>query len=105
MEALYKTKNFPYAHVDIDKDRLTNSGVLVFNKVEKTFVKHRQLVQFRASDWDFLVSRADANGKIVFTNDDTVRIEAAAAGATYEKPDRSSLGTRSRMFRGAAPRP
>jgi outer membrane protein insertion porin family len=43
VEALYKTKNFPYAHVDIDKDRLTKSGELVFTIVEGPNVKVRKV--------------------------------------------------------------
>src|SRR5262245_1810059 len=37
--------------------------------VEATTVSHPQQVQFRSSDWDYLLARAEANGKLVFTND------------------------------------
>lgn len=46
--------------------------------VEATSVKHAQVVQFRATDWDFLVTRAEANGRHVFTNDDKVVVKAPA---------------------------
>ena len=34
--------------------------------VQPTKVKHKRSVQYHATDWDFLVSRADANGQCVF---------------------------------------
>lgn len=44
--------------------------------VEATSVSHAQQVQFRSSDWDFVLTRAEANGKLVFTNDDRVAVRA-----------------------------
>lgn len=44
--------------------------------VESTTVTHPQQVQYRASDWDFIVSRARANGKVVLTNGDGVAVKA-----------------------------
>ena len=44
--------------------------------VESTSVTHKQQVQYNATDWDFLITRAEANGKLVFTNDDTVTVKA-----------------------------
>ena len=35
--------------------------------VEPTDVTHPEIVQFYTTDWDFVVSRAEANGKLVFT--------------------------------------
>jgi len=35
-----------------------------------------QQVQFRSSDWDYLLARAEANGKLVFTNDAGVVVRA-----------------------------
>lgn len=46
--------------------------------VEDTAVTHQQLVQYRSTDWDFLLARAQANGKLIFTNDDTVTVAAPA---------------------------
>jgi len=45
-------------------------------QVEATTVNHPQQVQFRASDWDYLLARAEANGKMVFTNDGGVAVRA-----------------------------
>jgi len=41
--------------------------------VASTSVTHTELVQFNALDWDFLVSRAEANGLLVYTEDGTLR--------------------------------
>lgn len=65
------------------KDSDTISALLddagIASQVEGTQVTHKQQVQFRTSDWDFLLARADANGKVVFTNDATVVVKAPAA--------------------------
>lgn len=42
--------------------------------VESTNHTHAELVQYNASDWDFLISRAQANGKLCFIDDGTVTI-------------------------------
>lgn len=46
--------------------------------VEATALKHKQLVQFHTSDWDFLLARAQANGKLVLPKDDRLVIKAPA---------------------------
>ncbi len=43
--------------------------------VESTTVTHKQMVQYYSTDWDFLLSRAQANGKMVLTEGDTVTIK------------------------------
>ena len=47
--------------------------------VEATTATHQQQVQYRSTDWDYLLARARANGKLVFTNDDKVTVKAPAA--------------------------
>lgn len=42
--------------------------------VEQTSYTHPELVQYNASDWDFIVSRAQANGKLCFVDDGKVTI-------------------------------
>lgn len=44
------------------------------NEVESTDVQHRELVQYNTSDWDFMVSRAEVNGKLVLANDGKITI-------------------------------
>ena len=43
--------------------------------VEATTFEHKELVQYNASDWDFIVSRAQANGKLCFVNDGKIVIK------------------------------
>ncbi|MBL1179240.1 type VI secretion system tip protein VgrG [Pantanalinema sp. GBBB05] len=47
-------------------------------EIEDTTVRYQQQVQYDATDWDFLLTRAEANGKLVFTNDDRVTVKAPA---------------------------
>ncbi|MDL2256507.1 Rhs element Vgr protein, partial [Parabacteroides sp. OttesenSCG-928-K15] len=44
-------------------------------KTENTTVKHLSLTQFYCTDWDFVLSRADANGFIVVTTGKEIIIE------------------------------
>ncbi|MCG6187833.1 type VI secretion system tip protein VgrG [Maribellus maritimus] len=46
--------------------------------VESTNVNHRELVQYNVSDWDFCVTRAQANGKVLIVDDGKI---------TVKKPD------------------
>lgn len=49
--------------------------------VESMATTHPQQVQFRSTDWDFVLSRAAANGKLVFTDEDTVTVKAPATAS------------------------
>ncbi|ETX04323.1 MAG: hypothetical protein ETSY2_29490, partial [Candidatus Entotheonella gemina] len=42
-------------------------------EIQATEVTHSQLFQYQASDWDFMVSRLEANGQICIVDDGTVR--------------------------------
>lgn len=44
--------------------------------VEVTNLTQSELVQHHTSDWDFMLSRADANGKLVFVENGSIRIES-----------------------------
>jgi Rhs element Vgr protein len=46
--------------------------------VKDLAVTHKQQVQYGSTDWDFLLTRAEANGKLVYTNDDSVTVKAPA---------------------------
>ncbi len=50
--------------------------------VERTSVTHKQQVQYNSTDWDFLLSRVEANGKLVFTNDKQVKVKAPVFNST-----------------------
>lgn len=43
--------------------------------LEKTSYKHEKLVQYNSSDWDFMVARAQANGKLCFTDNGKLLIQ------------------------------
>ena len=43
--------------------------------VESTNFSHKELVQYNTSDWDFIVSRAQANGKLCFVENGKVSIK------------------------------
>lgn len=47
-------------------------------EVESTRVRHREMVQYNATDWDFLLTRAEANGMLVV---------AHAGGVLIRRPD------------------
>lgn len=52
--------------------------------VETTTLKHAELVQHHCTDWDFLMSRAEVNGKLVIVDDGKVQVK---------KPDTSAAPT------------
>jgi Rhs element Vgr protein len=58
---------------DIISELLTKAGIDA--EVEETSVPQRQQVQYNCSDWDFLLTRAQANGKVVLNNDERVEIK------------------------------
>ena len=46
------------------------------SEVETTDVTHKEMVQHHVTDWDFLVSRAEVNGKLVFVDDGKITVKA-----------------------------
>ncbi|MCB0396106.1 MAG: type VI secretion system tip protein VgrG [Flavobacteriales bacterium] len=44
--------------------------------VEATSVTHKEMVQYHCTDWDFVVSRAEVNGLLVFADDGTLGVKA-----------------------------
>jgi Rhs element Vgr protein len=67
-----------------DSDIITAilGNALVTPDVESSSVTHKQMVQYCCTDWDFLLTRAQANGKMVLTNDDKVTVKAPAFGGS-----------------------
>lgn len=49
--------------------------------IESTEVQHKEMVQYYCTDWDFIASRAEANGKLIFVDDGKI---------TVKKPDTST---------------
>ncbi len=56
------------------------AGVGLKAEIEATGVTHAQMVQYNASDWDFIVTRAEANGRLVITRDGTLVVKAPDPG-------------------------
>jgi Rhs element Vgr protein len=46
----------------------------IVGEIEDTSVEHAELVQYNCSDWDFMLSRAEANGQQVLTNNNELQI-------------------------------
>ena len=61
---------------DIISALLSNASVDA--DVEETSVTHKQQVQYYCTDWDFLLTRAEANGKLVFTNTEKAEVKKPA---------------------------
>jgi len=71
---------FDQSDADIISALLSGAGLS--GDVESTRGTHPQQVQYHATDWDFLLARAEANGKLVFTNDDRVAVKAPDLGGS-----------------------
>ena len=65
---------------DIIKEICTASSIN--NDVAVTNVSYKEMIQFYATDWDFIVQRAEANSMLVFSDLDTLVVK---------KPDTNSL--------------
>lgn len=57
---------------DVMEELIGNNGLTA--DVEATSNSHKELVQYQASDWDFMLTRAQANGKLCFVEDGTIKI-------------------------------
>lgn len=61
---------------DIIGDILREQGISNSISPGLTDLQHPEIVQYYVTDWDFIVNRADINGKLVFVDDGTVTISA-----------------------------
>jgi Rhs element Vgr protein len=52
----------------------------VKGEVEETAVTHKHQVQYDCTDWDFLLARARANGKLIFTNSEKAEVKKPVFG-------------------------
>ena len=50
--------------------------------IEDSGHTHKELIQFETTDWDFIVSRAEVNGKLVITDDGTIAVKKPEFGST-----------------------
>lgn len=58
-----------------DSDAIVQIASALQPDVESTALSHKQLVQFNATDWDFIVTRAEANGMMVLTDDNKLIVK------------------------------
>ncbi len=49
--------------------------------VEATTVTHQEMVQYFCTDWDFMLSRAEVNGQLVFVDEGEISIKAPSLDA------------------------
>ena len=72
LESLIGQVVFGVVKVEVIEELIGAHGLTA--DVETTSVDHKELVQFDATDWDFLMTRTDANGMFCTVNDGTVKI-------------------------------
>jgi len=60
--------------------RIADSYSGITASVDDTKVSHRELVQYRCSDWDFILARAEANGRILLADDATLAVKPPDLG-------------------------
>lgn len=65
---------FEQSDSEIIESLLDRAGVSC--EVEATNLTHKQVVQFQTSDWDFLLARAHANGKLVWADGEKLVVKA-----------------------------
>ena len=51
-------------------------------KTDATTVEHKQIVQYQTNDWDFLITRAEANGFLTYTQDGTIMVKKPLASGS-----------------------
>ena len=70
-----RKSNYYYEKTDSDIFETIIERYGLDKEIESTNQIHRELVQYHASDWDFMVSRAQANGKLCFVDDGKITIK------------------------------
>lgn len=65
-----------------DSDVITELAGELQPDIETTSTTHKQLVQFDSTDWDFICTRAEANGMLVLTDDGTLVVKKPTADGT-----------------------
>jgi Rhs element Vgr protein len=73
--SLFRRSAYYYELTDSDVFDELIGGYSISTDIESTSVQHNELVQFNCTDWDFLLSRAEVNGLLVFTNDEGIQIK------------------------------
>lgn len=76
-----RSNAYHYAVTDAEIIEDLASAAGLTPDVEATSVNHQGMVQYYASDWDFIVTRAEANGRLVSTEDGSLVVKAPDATA------------------------
>ena len=83
--ALGRKSAFFYDNADSDVIEILLDNNDFSGSVEATNTVHKELVQYRASDWDFMLTRAQVNGKLCVVDDGEITIaEPDFKGAAVE---------------------
>lgn len=61
--------------------KLASRARLAVGTIDATSAVHPQIVQYNATDWDFLLSRADVNGQVVLVDDGELSVRSMSADA------------------------
>lgn len=72
-----RNSRFFYESKDSDVIDELISNHSIDKSVEETQLEHVQMVQYDATDWDFMLSRVEANNMLCFVNDGEIEIKAA----------------------------
>ncbi len=56
-------------------DKIIRKGGLQVTSIAATKPKHKEMVQYYCTDWDFILSRADVNGLWVLADDGKIKVE------------------------------
>ena len=70
-----RKNNYFYDNTDSDIFETIIDNYGLEKDIESTNYTHKELVQYHTSDWDFMVSRAQANGKLCFVDDGKITIK------------------------------
>lgn len=60
---------------------IKDSGIKDTADVEATTAKHKKLIQYYCTNWDFIQARADANGLVTIVNDGKISIKKPTVSA------------------------
>lgn len=76
-----RKSNFFYENKDSDIfDEIISEYKGLTSEIEATKYEHEELVQYNSSDWDFVLSRAQANGKLCIVDDGAIKIAKPDVG-------------------------
>ena len=77
-----RKSNYYYDAKDSDIFEKIISTYGLENQIENTNYSHKELVQYNTTDWDFMISRAQANGKLCFVENGKISIIKPNLGAS-----------------------